>query len=91
VLEVVLMVAVRGFEFIFDTFIIDILDIIANNYKQIYTCIAAFLGHLWVEAIRKMNVVIFFCRLQDCSLLGCDPVHTLVEIVRNFAVFCPGY
>ena len=38
------MVAVRGFEFIFDTFIIDILDIIANNYKQIH--IAAFLDHL---------------------------------------------
>ena len=38
------MVAVRGFEFIFDTFIMDILDTIANNYKQIY--IAAFLEHL---------------------------------------------
>ena len=43
-LEVVLMVAVRSFEFTFDTFVIDTFEIIANNYKKIY--IATFLNHL---------------------------------------------
>lgn len=43
-LEVVLMLAVRSFEFTFDTLIIDKMDLITNDYKQIY--IAAFFNHL---------------------------------------------
>jgi hypothetical protein len=43
-LEAILMVAVRSFEFTFDTFIVDKLDVIANNYEQIY--IAALFNHL---------------------------------------------
>jgi hypothetical protein len=62
VLKVVLMVAVRSFEFMFDTYIFYKLDRNANNYKQMY--ITAFCNHLLflikcleVEAVGKLNVV----------------------------------